>query len=81
MTEKIVSETRTIAAPAEIIFDVLADPARHVEIDGSDTVQQTRMESPERLSLDAKFGMKMKFFGLPYRISNVVVEFSRKFKR
>lgn len=75
-TDKIVSGSRTINAPASVIFDVLADPSRHPEIDGSDTVQAARQSGPKRLSLGAKFGIDMKFAGLvPYRISNEVVEF------
>lgn len=75
-TDKIVSGTRTIAAPASAIFELLASPARHAEIDGSDMVQAARPSGPERLSLGAKFGMDMKIFGVvPYRISNTVKEF------
>ena len=57
-----------------MIFDLLADPRRHNEIDGSGTVQSAQMNAPERLSLDATFGMQMKM-GLPYKITNTVVEF------
>ena len=75
-TDKIVSGTRTINAPASVIFDLLADPARHAEIDGSDMVQAARPSGPKRLSNGAKFGMDMKFLGfLPYRISNTICEF------
>lgn len=75
-TDKVVSKTREIAAPASAIFDLLADPRRHAEIDGSDMVQAARPSGPERLSLGARFGMDMKFLGVvPYRISNEVVEF------
>lgn len=70
----IVSEERFIAAPPEKIFDVLADPAQHAAIDGSGTVQHARSGGPRRLSLGAKFGMSMRI-GVPYRISNTVVEF------
>ena len=75
-TDKIVSGTRTIAAPANEIFELLADPSRHADIDGSDMVQAARPSGPDRLSKGAKFGMDMKIFGVvPYRISNEVVEF------
>ncbi len=75
-SDKIVSKTRDIAAPASAIFDLLANPTRHEEIDGSDMVQGARPSGPERLSLGARFGMDMKFLGVvPYRISNEVVEF------
>lgn len=67
--------SRVIKASPEAIFEVLADPARHGEIDGSGMVQNVRGES-KRLELGSTFGMDMKFGGfLPYRISNTVVEF------
>ncbi len=74
-TDKIVSGNRTIGAPASVIFELLADPARHAEIDGSDMVKAARPSGPKRLSNGAKFGMDMKMLGIPYRISNEVVEF------
>jgi hypothetical protein len=61
------------ASPKEI-FDLLADPRRHHEIDGSDTVQQSKLDAPPRLSPGAKFGMKMKMV-VPYTMTNTVVEF------
>jgi uncharacterized protein YndB with AHSA1/START domain len=69
-----VSTSRLIAAPAEKIFDLLADPTRHHEFDGSGSVQQARRGAPTRLALGTKFGMDMKI-GLKYRITNEVVEF------
>ena len=68
-----VAVTRLIPAPPEAIFDVLADPARHPEIDGSGTVRKSRGGS-QRLSQGATFGMDMRL-GLPYRMTNTVVEF------
>ena len=64
---------RFIAAPPEKIFDLLADPARHQEIDGSGTVRGTPQGS-QRLTLGSKFGMDMKA-GIGYRMENTVVEF------
>lgn len=72
--DRIVSRTRLVPATAQDIFDLLADPAAHATFDGSDTVQSSRDENPERLELGSKFGMKMQF-GVPYRITNTVVEF------
>ena len=74
MAERIVSVSRTIHAPADVIFDVLADPARHHDFDGSGMVQDARGES-QRLALGSTFGMDMKAGPIPYRISNKVVEF------
>ena len=66
--------SRIIHASPEEIFDVLADPARHSEIDGSNMVQNARGES-KRLAMGSTFGMDMKLGPVPYRISNTVTEF------
>ena len=71
---KVVSRSTIVPAPAQMIFDLLADPRRHSEIDGSGSVQAAQINAPERLSLDATFGMQMKI-GLSYKITNTVVEF------
>lgn len=63
----------TISAPAATIFDILADPRQHPRIDGSGTVRAI-VSGPDRLSLDATFGMDMKQ-GASYKIGNKVVEF------
>jgi uncharacterized protein YndB with AHSA1/START domain len=68
---------RFIKAPAAAIFAIVADPARHHEIDGSGTVQGVRAEpsaSSTPLTLGSTFDMKMKM-GLPYTMVNTVVEF------
>ncbi|MFZ4717933.1 MAG: SRPBCC family protein [Ilumatobacteraceae bacterium] len=65
------SVERFIPAPAEAIFDLLADPARHSEIDGSGTV---RGSDSQRLALGSTFGMKMKW-GIPYSMTSTVIEF------
>jgi hypothetical protein len=62
-----------INAPAGRIFDVLADPRLHVELDGSATLRGLS-SGPDRLFLGAHFGMGMRV-RLPYRTDNVVVEF------
>jgi uncharacterized protein YndB with AHSA1/START domain len=69
-----VQAERVIAASPDAIFDVLADPRRHSEIDGSGSVQKPKEGSPSRLTLGAKFGMDMKI-GMPYSTKNEVVEF------
>ncbi|GGM76785.1 hypothetical protein GCM10011609_10910 [Lentzea pudingi] len=61
-------------APAERIFDLLADPAKHPLIDGSGSVLAPRPDAPDRLTLGTAFGMDMRI-GLAYRIENTVVEF------
>jgi hypothetical protein len=69
-----VSGSRVVQANPEQIFDLLTDPTRHGEIDGSGMVQRSRGEG-SRLAMGSKFGMDMKMGVLPYRITNTVVEF------
>jgi hypothetical protein len=70
----LVSRSKVIGASADAIFDVLANPSRHHEIDGSGSVQGARVDAPSRLFRGAKFGMSMKI-GVPYNMENTVVEF------
>ena len=62
-----------IEAPAQQIFDLIADPRCHPLFDGSGTLQGS-ISGPLRLHLGAKFGMAMKI-KFPYRITNTVVAF------
>jgi len=64
---------RLIHAPASAIFDLIADPARHHDIDGSGTVREAK-EGSQRLALGSRFGMSMKL-GIPYAMVSEVVEF------
>jgi len=73
-TQRQVSVSRVIPAEAGAIFDLIADPSRHPEIDGSGTVKRSIRSSEPRLALGATFGMAMRI-GFPYRITNTVVEF------
>ena len=73
MATRIVSATRTIAAPAEEIFAVLADPSKHPLIDGSGSVKAPK-GNPARLSLGATFSMDMTR-GMSYVTKNTVSEF------
>jgi hypothetical protein len=76
MDGDIVSVERIIDAPANRIFELLADASKHRLIDGSGTVQGTADGQPAPLSLGTEFGMSMKA-GLPYRMVSKVVEFER----
>src|SRR5215212_7794352 len=69
----IVTVERVIPSPPGPIFDLLADPSRHRDIDGSGTVRNAK-RVPERLGLGSRFGMSMKL-GLPYSMVSTVVEF------
>jgi len=74
MEGNIVSVERVIPAPPGAIFDLIADAARHPDIDGSGTVKQVKEGSPQRLSEGATFGMSM-HMGISYSMANTVIEF------
>ena len=71
---RIVSVERVIHAPPSKIFDILANPYRHHEIDGSGTVVEPKAGTPERLFLGATFAMNMKVKA-SYPTTNHIVEF------
>lgn len=75
MTSDTITVERTIRAAPERIFALVADAARHSDIDGSGTVKGTRQES-RPLRLGSRFGMAM-HMGVGYRTSNEVVEFEQ----
>ncbi|MDQ1673651.1 MAG: hypothetical protein QOC98_2213 [Frankiaceae bacterium] len=68
-----VSRSVVVHAAPEQIFALLAEPRRHPDFDGSGTVKAA-VRGPQRLTLGARFGMRMRI-GLPYLIRNRVVEF------
>ena len=71
--DHLTSVERTIPAPAERIFDLLADPSRHHEIDGSGSVRRAKSGS-QRLVLGSTFTMSMKI-GIPYSTLSTIVEY------
>jgi uncharacterized protein YndB with AHSA1/START domain len=68
-----VCRTAVVTAPPEQVFDLLADPRRHAEIDGSGTVRGL-LRGPHRLGPGDVFGMRMRLL-VPYVMANTVVEF------
>lgn len=76
VTDRKITRTVLVHAPADAIFAVLADPAKHPLIDGSGTVQASKDGTPQRLELGSTFGMRMKR-GMPYSVTNKVVEYEK----
>ena len=74
MSKRLFTAGRVVPAAPEEIFALLADPARHVEIDGSGTVQRL-VAGRGPMQLGSRFTMAMKAFGVPYRITSKVVEY------
>src|ERR1700722_3226844 len=72
----VVSVDRVINAPAAALFAVVADATRHPEIDGSGQLVKAKDGAPHELAMGSTFGMSMKM-GLPYSMSNTVVEFGQ----
>jgi hypothetical protein len=68
-----VAVSRTIAADAQALFDVVADPTLHHVIDGSGSVRGVRGGS-RKLGLGDKFSASMRIV-VPYLITNKVVEY------
>ena len=67
------SVERVIPAPPERIFELVADPRRHKDFDGSGTVRDAK-DVPEQLTLGCTFGMDMEYGGR-YSMTNTVVEY------
>jgi len=74
MSAYLITESKVIAAEPQQLFDIVADPAMHVVMDGSGSLKAAHGEAPARLSKGAKFGMDMQL-GAPYKITNTVIEF------
>ncbi len=70
-----VSRAAEVRAPAAELFEIVADPYRHAELDGSGTVVGA-VTGPRRLSADAQFSVRMKQYGAPYKITSRVTGFT-----
>jgi len=73
MADYTASVERVIPAAPEAIFDLIADPTRHQDIDGSGTVRDAK-EGSQRLALGDSFGMSM-HAGFGYSMVSKVIEF------
>lgn len=66
-----VVRSMVIARPADELYRLLADPRRHREIDGGGSVG-TVIEAPEEVRPGDTFTIRMRQFGVPYRITSRV---------
>lgn len=64
------SRSVQVAAPVATLFDQIADPHRHHELDGSGTVRDAEVKGPHRLAEGDKFTVAMTQYGLPYKITS-----------
>src|ERR1700722_5064213 len=71
---KPVEASRRIEAPAALIFEILANPQRHVDFDGSGMLRGAVLDRPIA-DVGDTFTMKMHRLGDHYLMLNYVVEF------
>jgi hypothetical protein len=73
--QSIVSTSRRIPAPADAVFEILATPCRHLDMDGSGMLRGS--DSPAVTGVGDVFVMNMFFapLGGDYQMVNHVVEF------
>jgi uncharacterized protein YndB with AHSA1/START domain len=64
---------RVIPAQPERIWALVADPRRHQDINGNDTVREA-FDVPPKLSVGCTFGMNMEFGG-SYQMVSTVIEY------
>ena len=69
-----VEVSRRIEAPAALIFEILANPSRHMDFDGSDMLRGAVFNRPIS-GVGDTFTMKMHRLGRDYLMVNHVVEF------
>lgn len=69
-----VSRRAVINASASAIFDLIANPHRHHELDGSGTVGEN-ITGPERVALGDEFRTHMKMFGMKYSTTSTIIQF------
>ncbi|SBS70578.1 Polyketide cyclase/dehydrase [uncultured Mycobacterium sp.] len=66
-----VSRSIEVHAAVAELFAMVADPRRHHELDGSDTVRDN-IKCPDQVVAGTKFTTAMNMFGVPYRITSTV---------
>jgi hypothetical protein len=71
---KLVEVSRRIQAPAALIFNILANPQRHMDFDGSGMLRGAVLDRPIS-DVGDTFTMKMHRLGDDYLMLNYVVEF------
>jgi hypothetical protein len=71
---KPIEVSRRIEAPAAAIFEILANPHRHMDFDGSDMLRGAVLDRPIS-DVGDTFTMKMHRLGDDYLMINYVVEF------
>ncbi|GAO05844.1 SRPBCC family protein [Streptomyces lydicamycinicus] len=71
-----ISVSRDIVATPRELFDVLRDPARHAELDGSGMLRGSP-QGPSPLGPGDRFSMGMAQARIAYRSVNIVVEYEK----
>lgn len=69
-----ISMRTVVGAPPSAVFELLRDPHRHHEIDGSGTVM-SKVKGPHELAEGSRFTVAMEQYRVPYRITSRVTAF------
>ncbi|WGH92805.1 SRPBCC family protein [Auritidibacter ignavus] len=69
---KVISYRVNVKASPEALWEILADPHRHHEIDGSDTVKP-KVSGPHQLTVGDTFKVAMHKFGIDYTMKLTTV--------
>lgn len=78
MSDKSITVSRTIDAPAKDVFDVLSNPRRHPEFDGSGYMRST--QEADRITASGQvftMDMEAEFMGGEYQTDNHVVGYDK----
>lgn len=71
--DKQVSRRIVVDAPIAELYEMVANPHRHHELDGSGTVGEN-ISGPEQVSVGDTFGTHMKQFGMKYQTTSTVTQ-------
>jgi hypothetical protein len=71
--ERQIARSIVVDAPAPVLFEILANPHRHREVDGSGTVREAA-STGHRMMQGETFAVRMKMFGIPYTMTSTTTE-------
>lgn len=70
-----ISASVEVPVSASTMFDIVSRPANHARISGDGTVRGRRFGPDQLTGVGDRFGLSMKMFGIPYRMTSTVKDF------
>ena len=71
--EHVIAYRIRVEAAAEDLYEIIADPHRHHELDGSGTVKASAIGPRELLPRD-RFRVDMRKYGIPYALTMITTK-------